>query len=66
MNWKNLKNNRCPKCGKDWAFDLVMRGHLLRHKCGFIISKRRYAEIVTSMTNEEIAAIRDEGEDDSQ
>lgn len=59
MNWKNLKDNKCPKCNKDWAFDLTVVDGLLAHGCGFKIRESRYKEIVTSMTNEEIEAIEE-------
>lgn len=54
MKWWNLKKNKCPKCDKDWAYDLEIRGHLMRHKCGFIISKKKYKEIVTGMVEIDI------------
>ena len=56
MKWFNLKKNKCPKCNKDWAFDLKMRGYLMKHGCGFVISKKRYTEIVTSMVDKDIEA----------
>jgi hypothetical protein len=49
MNWHNLKKNRCPKCGKDWALDLTTVDGLLVHGCGFKIREKRYKEIVSSM-----------------
>jgi len=63
MNWANLKKNRCPKCNKDWAFDLKElivetigggKHKLLVHGCGFKISEKRYKEIVNGMVNQEI------------
>lgn len=50
MKWKNLQENKCPQCGKDWAFDLEQQGDLLTHKCGFKISEQRYLEIVNDRT----------------
>lgn len=67
MNWKNLKNNKCPKCGKDTAiaspYEYSPLSKVLAHPCGFKIRESRYKEIVTSMTNQEIEAIREEEND---
>ena len=59
MNWKLLKENKCPQCEKDFAFNLVTIINYRRtpddkpvtmhmHGCGFKISERRYAQIVNS------------------
>ena len=48
-NWFNLKKNKCPKCGKDWAFDVKIEGNLMRHGCEFVISQKKYRKIVTGM-----------------
>jgi hypothetical protein len=60
MNWKNLKRNKCPKCGKDTAiespFEFVPATKMLVHKCGFRISEQRYNKIVNDMVDQEIEA----------
>lgn len=48
MVWANLKNNKCPKCGKE--FDDFTSTECLRCDCGFLISWRRFKEIVQDMT----------------
>ena len=64
MNWWNLKKNKCPKCGKDTAlkspYNFIPETKMFTHPCGFKISKKRYTEIVTKMTDKEIDAIRGE------
>jgi hypothetical protein len=54
MKWFNLKENKCPKCNKDWSQDLVVHDKMLQHLCGFKISEKKYREIVTSMVNKDI------------
>lgn len=48
MNWKNLTENKCPKCSaylKHSALSLVISCSL----CDFMISNKRYNEIVNDM-----------------
>lgn len=49
MKWRNLKNNKCPQCGKDWAFTLKSENGMMTHGCGFKIRESRYQEIVSDM-----------------
>lgn len=45
MNWSNLKQNRCPKCNADLADKL--EGTMFKCSCGFMISSRRFKEIIS-------------------
>lgn len=43
MKWHNLKNNRCPKCNRDFLKNLEVATFpfdqkMFKHKCGFNIS----------------------------
>lgn len=51
MRWMNLKDNKCPRCGKDWAFDLTVADEFLTHGCGFKIRESRCKEIINGMIN---------------
>ena len=58
MNWYNLKNNKCPKCNKDFMLGLNVESNMqptmFTHKCGFKISEQRYKEIVSGMVSKEL------------
>lgn len=54
LKWFNLKKNKCPRCGKDWAFDLTVVDGILVHACGFRISERKYKQIVSGMVTADI------------
>lgn len=56
LNWWNLKKNRCPQCGKDWAFDLTAVDGILAHGCGFKIRESRYKEIVNNQVSADLEA----------
>jgi len=43
MKWFNLKNNKCPQCNKDF-FDF--KPTFIKCPCGFVISNKRFNEIV--------------------
>jgi len=56
---ENLKQNKCPKCNCDW---LVMgnadfENKSITCKCGFSISEKRMAELVTNFVNKGINTI---------
>lgn len=67
MKWFNLKDNKCPKCGKDFTKGLETYNFLentieikvLSHPCGFKISEQRYKEIVSSMLSSHFDMITD-------
>jgi hypothetical protein len=58
MKWYNLKNNKCPKCSKDFMLGLTvesnMQPSMFTHKCGFKISEQRYKEIVSGMVSKSL------------
>ena len=58
MNWKNLKNNKCPKCGKDTAlvspYEYSPINKVFKHKCGFKINEGRFNEIVHDMNKQSV------------
>jgi len=57
MNWKKLKDNRCPseKCGKDLALSNISEDPAtIECKCGFKISAQRFAEIVGGIISKTI------------
>ena len=54
LNWYNLKKNKCPKCNKDFAFDLTALDGMLIHKCQFRIREIRYSQIVNSQITSEL------------
>jgi hypothetical protein len=63
MNWKNLKKNMCPSCGKDWmgsyGQNVQITGGLMRHICGFEISEGKFKRTVSSMVEEDIERIHE-------
>lgn len=60
MKWSNLKLNKCPQCDKDLiggsktypSADGFQK--IIEHKCGFKISERKYAQIVSSQINKDL------------
>lgn len=58
MKWFNLKNNKCPKCGKDTAlkspYNFVPATDMFEHPCGFKISTRKLESIVADMNNKSL------------
>jgi len=52
MNWDNLKNKRCPKCGGKLRNNNLYLRHAKKYQkdtgCKFIISKIRWKEIINS------------------
>lgn len=62
MKWDNLKNNKCPSCGCDWAKTgfietakaLDGSGITLVCRCKFKISEKRMNEIISKGINKEI------------
>lgn len=54
MKWSNLKENKCPKCNKDWVFDLELRDGIMAHTCGFKIRESKYKEILSDRVNADI------------
>ena len=47
MNWKNLKNNKCPKCNADLTQNMRFVKCILN--CGFMCSVKRFNAIINNM-----------------
>lgn len=60
MKWKNLKENKCPKCDKGIAGYHFFPGEIMKHPCGFTIRVKRWSEIVNSQVNEALERKLDE------
>ena len=54
MKWFNLKQNKCPKCSEDLADKL--EGNIFRCTCGFVISAKRFKEIIADKVNRQISS----------
>lgn len=69
MNWKILKDNKCPRCHGDFIKGMIvteggkidemiagdMTGKMLIHQpCSFMITEQRYKEIVSGIVEKEI------------
>jgi len=52
MKWNNLKQNKCPKCSKDLARHDDL--HVYCGNCDFLISNKRFKEIITSQVERTI------------
>ena len=49
MNWDNLRENRCPKCGRRLNPKLVFgMFHCIDVICNFMITPKRFKDIVNS------------------
>lgn len=48
MKWNNLKENRCPQCNKTFK---TFTPKLIKCSCNFIISVKRFNEIVNEQLN---------------
>lgn len=46
MNWRNLQQNKCPQCNKDFIKSLVSTVPTLLCQCGFSIGPEKYKQIV--------------------
>lgn len=53
MKWHNLKNNKCPKCNKEFSLENC-RDKSIKCPCGFSISEKRFSKIVSGMTSKKI------------
>jgi DNA-directed RNA polymerase subunit RPC12/RpoP len=54
MKWQNLKQNKCPRCGKDFALVMPSQTPLLNCSCGFKIGYARFEEITTSQAKQSV------------
>ena len=49
MKWSNLKINKCPQCDKPFdAMSFSSTGRISCFNCHYIISQKRFSEIVNS------------------
>lgn len=55
MNWSNLPQNKCPKCGKDLTVGLKTENGLMTHPCGFKISEVKFAQLSTKIQQDQHA-----------
>jgi len=62
MKWENLKENKCPECGKPLDWDAQGKLFCPVRGCGFAINQQRFAEIVASQVNAGLEAEREERE----
>lgn len=68
MNWRNLKENKCPKCEKDITKGLevienpMYKTKMLKHNCGFMIRENVYTKIVNSQITQELEEKLDQEE----
>jgi hypothetical protein len=53
MNWSNLKENKCPKCGKDISGAFDRENFKFNCTCGFVITAKRFKEIVSNVVQKE-------------
>lgn len=49
MNWKNLKNYKCPKCNALLIFEIKLGNMHSCTKCDFGISKEKFENIVNDI-----------------
>jgi hypothetical protein len=58
MKWSNLKQNKCPKCDKDFMIGLKQEGRSLCtifiHPCGFKIRELRWSQIVNNQITQDL------------
>lgn len=54
MKWINLKQNKCPKCDKDFSYSSFQQKGLITCSCGFAIREVRYSQIVNSQVTQDI------------
>ena len=70
MNWNNLKQNKCPKCGKIFYSDSFLNPGIIECKtigCDFKIREKRMSEIINNMVTEQIEEnYFDDAEEDSK
>lgn len=74
MDWFKLKENKCPKCGKDITKGMVTEVYtkvgsfateaIITHPCGFAIRENRFKEIVNSTIKQEQLAEKWRKEDE--
>ncbi len=64
MEWSNLRENKCPACGKEFGWMAFQTANVIicpNTKCDFKISHRRYTEIVSSQVTKTLGGGEDNG-----
>ena len=54
MNWNNLRDQKCPKCGEKLKLGLMESTMRCSGNCEFEIGSARYLEIVESMSKPKV------------
>ena len=55
MNWKHLKYNKCPQCGKSLLYAIYDNlKTLFKCQCGFNITEEKINEIVVNKVKKDI------------
>lgn len=55
MKWFNLKQNKCPKCNKDFLiYAKFYPSGSIECKCGFFITKEKMDELVAKIVGDNI------------
>ena len=49
MKWKNLLENKCPKCSSLLEEDKKTSFHVCSNECGFSINDKKFAGLVNEM-----------------
>lgn len=62
MKWKNLTENKCPKCEKYLMWDELGNLYCITMGCKFLISQSKFRAIVNNQITEDLKE-NDEEED---
>jgi DNA-directed RNA polymerase subunit RPC12/RpoP len=57
MNWRNLKENKCPNCGIELSMSLNLQTDRFECPCGFKINQNKFKLIVSDLVHEEMEGI---------
>jgi hypothetical protein len=63
MNWKALKDSKCPQCGK-LMVDAFIKTNPYYCECGFKISQEKFEKIVGDMYKPKTKSTEYQSEDD--
>ncbi len=54
LKWRNLKENKCPKCDEDLAPVYDESTDMFVSKCGFKITQTKFLSITRNMITQEL------------
>lgn len=54
LRWWHLRENKCPKCGKDFMKFGSITKDAVSCKCGFFISMEKYQKIVNDQNTKDV------------